>query len=140
MDLFVGSASVIAGWQLVPVHRPDSTPIAGREQVLTLVLRGCRRDASKRYCEPVGDVCAFGRQGFLVYAATGFSGRIRSSSSAARKAVLFAIMGSIVWSLTMPVVFTTAAMSGAAMSGAIALLRSAAPSVDKRSRPSSPSR
>ena len=34
----------------------------------------------------------------------------------------------------------TAAISGAAMSGATALLRSAAPSVDRRSKPSSPKR
>src|SRR2546422_1720459 len=63
------------------------------------------------------------------HAATGFNGRICSAPRAAWNAPLFAIIGSIVSILTMPVVFTTAAMSGAAMSGAIALLRSAAPSV-----------
>ena len=50
--------------------------------------------------------------------------------------VVAAFPGYIVSIFTMPVVFTTAAMSGAAMSGATPLLRSAAPSVDSRSRPS----
>src|SRR5262249_39564408 len=74
------------------------------------------------------------------YAATGWSGNRCSWSGGVRNAALFAIMGSIVSILTMRVVFTTAAISGAAMSGAIALPRSAAPSVDSRSSPSSPSR
>ena len=47
-----------------------------------------------------------------------FSGMMCSSFNAARNAALFAIIGSIVSSLTMPVVFTTAAISGAAISGA----------------------
>ncbi len=49
-------------------------------------------------------------------------------------------LSQLVCIFTMPVVLTIAAMSGAAMSGAINLLRSAAPSVDSRSRPSSPRR
>ena len=61
LDLLVGSASVVARWQLVPVHRPDRSPVAGGKQVLPFFLRRCGRDAGERDLEPVGDACAFGR-------------------------------------------------------------------------------
>src|SRR5208337_1646644 len=96
LDLFIGSASVVAGRQLVSVHRSDRTPVAGGEQVLPLFLRWRRCDASERDREPVGDSCAFGRHGILPYAATGFSGMMCNSSSAIWNAFWFAIMGAIV--------------------------------------------
>src|SRR5262249_33445875 len=130
LDLLVGAARVVARRHLVAIHGTDCTPVARGKQILPLLLRRRRRDAGEWNLEPVRNVRTFCRHRILFYltttvesyhAATGFSGRIWSSLSAAWKAALFAIIGSIVSSLQMPVVFTTAAMSGAAMSGAIAL-------------------
>ena len=39
LDFFVGSAGVVARWELVAVHRPDRTPVAGGEKVLPFFLR-----------------------------------------------------------------------------------------------------
>src|SRR3984885_8729356 len=140
LNLFVSSARVIARGQLVSIDRSDGAPVAGREKVLPFFLRRRGGDTGERNLKPVGNTSAFGRHLILSYTATGFSGIMCNSLSATSNACLFAIMGSMVFILTMPVVLTTAAISGAAISGAIDLFLSAAPSVERRSSPSSPSR
>src|SRR6185503_7337676 len=99
------------------------------KQILSL-LRRRRRDSREWNLQPIRNMRAFCRHECLGYATAALSGMICNDSSAALNADLFAIIGSMVSILTMPVVLTTAAISGAAISGATALLRSAAPSVD----------
>src|ERR1700722_8408535 len=38
LDLFIRAAGVVAGRQLVPVHRADRAPVAGRKKILSLFL------------------------------------------------------------------------------------------------------
>src|SRR5262245_29040843 len=71
--------------------------------------RPARRRLRRPPCAAAADVVHL----LLHHAATGFTGITCRASRPARNAALFAIMGSIVSSLTMPVVLTTAAISGA---------------------------